>query len=41
MRAALEADVDQALVEAFAFDGARCDRIVEPVLARMAVARPA
>jgi RNA polymerase sigma-70 factor (ECF subfamily) len=41
MRAALEADVDQALVEAFAFDGARCDRIVERVLARMAIARPA
>lgn len=36
MRAALEGDVDHALVEAFAFDGARCDRIVERVLARFA-----
>jgi len=41
MRAALEGDVDHALVEAFAFDGARCDRIVERVLARMGAARSA
>lgn len=34
MRAALEGDVDHALVEAFAFDGVRCDRIVAGVLSR-------
>jgi RNA polymerase sigma-70 factor, ECF subfamily len=32
MRASLEGSVDAALVEAFAFDGARCDRIVQRVL---------
>ena len=36
MRVALEGDVDHALVEAFAFDGARCDRIVERVLCAFA-----
>ena len=41
MRMALEGDVDHALVEAFAFDGARCDRIVERVLAALASARSA
>ena len=39
MRAALEADVDESLVEAFAFDGARCDRIVARVLGHFAAAR--
>ena len=41
MRTALETDVDHALVEAFAFDGARCDRIVDRVLAHFTLARPA
>src|SRR5699024_1746533 len=34
MRDALAGDVDQALDEAFGFDGARCDRIVANVLVR-------
>jgi len=35
LREALELDVDLALEGAFAFDGARCDRIVAHVLDRM------
>ena len=34
LRGALETDMDQALIDAFAFDGERCDRIVAKVLAR-------
>jgi len=36
MRASFEHDVDNALPEAFSFDGARCDRIVAFVMARFA-----
>jgi RNA polymerase sigma-70 factor (ECF subfamily) len=36
LRTALERRVDDSLREAFAFDGARCDRIVRGVLARLA-----
>ena len=32
LRGALEHEVDQALLDVFAFDGARCDRIVASVL---------
>ena len=35
LRDSLERDVDLALEGAFAFDGARCDRIVEAVLDRL------
>lgn len=35
MRGALERDLDHALGDAFGFDGARCDRIVERVLGRL------
>jgi RNA polymerase sigma-70 factor (ECF subfamily) len=35
LRASLEQDVDLALEGAFAFDGARCDRIVDAVLDRL------
>lgn len=35
LRGSLEKDVDLALEGAFAFDGARCDRIVETVLERL------
>jgi RNA polymerase sigma-70 factor (ECF subfamily) len=35
LRESLEQDVDLALEGAFAFDGARCDRIVEAVLDRL------
>lgn len=35
LRAALERDVDRAAGDVFAFDGARCDRIVTGVLARL------
>lgn len=35
LRGALEHEVDQALFEVFAFDGARCDRIVANVLNAM------
>jgi RNA polymerase sigma-70 factor (ECF subfamily) len=38
LRAALEHDIDVALEDTFAFDGARCDRIVETVLRRIASA---
>lgn len=34
MREALAGDIDQALTDAFGFDGERCDRIVARVLAR-------
>jgi len=36
LREGLSRDVDVALGDAFAFDGARCDRIVAGVLARLA-----
>jgi len=36
LRETLEGEVDAALTDAFAFDGARCDRIVAGVLARLA-----
>jgi RNA polymerase sigma-70 factor (ECF subfamily) len=36
LRAALARDMDLALEEVFSFDGARCDRIVNGVLARLA-----
>jgi RNA polymerase sigma-70 factor (ECF subfamily) len=36
LRRSLAADLHVAVDEAFAFDGARCDRIVETVLARIA-----
>lgn len=35
LRGALEHEVDQALLEVFSFDGARCDRIVANVLLAM------
>ena len=35
LRGSLEKDMDVALEEAFAFDGARCDRIVQAVLDRL------
>jgi RNA polymerase sigma-70 factor (ECF subfamily) len=35
MREGLSRDLDQAYVEAFAFDGERCDRIVARVMARI------
>ncbi|WLI91602.1 RNA polymerase sigma factor [Massilia sp. R2A-15] len=35
LRAALAQDVDRAFEQAFSFDGARCDRIVAGVLARI------
>lgn len=38
LREGLASDIDVALVDAFAFDGARCDRIVAVVLARAAAA---
>lgn len=41
LRAAFEQDIDFALGETFAFAGARCDRIVANVLARLAVPPPA
>jgi len=34
LREGLASDIDMALGDAFAFDGARCDRIVAAVLAR-------
>jgi RNA polymerase sigma-70 factor (ECF subfamily) len=34
MRAALSQELDLATEDAFSFDGARCDRIVENVVAR-------
>lgn len=39
LRAALSRDVDVALGDAFAFDGARCDRVVAGVLGRLAQER--
>lgn len=36
LRAALASQIDLALEEAFSFDGARCDRVVAAVLARVA-----
>jgi RNA polymerase sigma-70 factor (ECF subfamily) len=35
LREGLARDVDQALADAFSFDGARCDRIVSAVMARL------
>ncbi|HEY0488474.1 MAG TPA: RNA polymerase subunit sigma, partial [Telluria sp.] len=35
LREALSRELDVALEDAFAFDGARCDRIVASVLARL------
>ncbi|HEY0488269.1 MAG TPA: RNA polymerase subunit sigma, partial [Telluria sp.] len=35
LREALSRELDVALEDAFAFDGARCDRIVANVLARL------
>jgi RNA polymerase sigma-70 factor, ECF subfamily len=39
LREALSRDVDMALGDAFAFDGARCDRVVASVQARLAQER--
>jgi RNA polymerase sigma-70 factor, ECF subfamily len=39
LREGLSRDVDLALGDAFAFDGARCDRVVAGVLARLAAER--
>jgi RNA polymerase sigma-70 factor, ECF subfamily len=39
LREGLSRDVDMALGDAFAFDGARCDRMVAGVLARIAAER--
>lgn len=39
LRAGLSRDVDVALGDAFAFDGARCDRVVAGVLAKLAQQR--
>ena len=39
LRAGLSRDVDVALGDAFAFDGARCDRVVAGVLAKLAQER--
>lgn len=39
LREGLSRDVDVALGDAFAFDGARCDRVVASVLARLAQVR--
>ena len=36
LRESLSRDVDVAIGDAFAFDGARCDRIVAAVLAQLA-----
>ncbi|MEP7260393.1 MAG: RNA polymerase sigma factor [Usitatibacter sp.] len=41
LRESVARSVDVALGEAFAFDGARCDRIVENVIARLKLPRPA
>jgi RNA polymerase sigma-70 factor (ECF subfamily) len=40
LRAALAQDVDLAFEQAFSFDGARCDRIVAGVLARLNLSQP-
>ena len=40
LREGLSRDVDLAVNDAFSFDGARCDRIVAGVLARLANERP-
>ncbi|MEO7496553.1 MAG: RNA polymerase sigma factor [Massilia sp.] len=40
LRAALARDIDVALEQAFAFDGERCDRIVNGVLARLTSTPP-
>jgi len=40
LRAALAQDADMALSDAFDFDGARCDRIVASVLARLSAEPP-
>jgi RNA polymerase sigma-70 factor (ECF subfamily) len=40
LRAALAHDADLALEQAFSFDGARCDRIVAGVLARLEISQP-
>ena len=41
LRGGLENEMDQALVDAYAFDGARCDRIVARVLAALEAAASA
>lgn len=40
LREALSSEIDFALQDAFSFDGARCDRIVSGVLARVAEMPP-
>jgi RNA polymerase sigma-70 factor (ECF subfamily) len=40
LRASLSREFDFAIEQAFSFDGARCDRIVEGVLARLQDSRP-
>jgi RNA polymerase sigma-70 factor (ECF subfamily) len=40
MREALAREADRAIESAFSFDGQRCDRIVERVLARLHETRP-
>jgi RNA polymerase sigma-70 factor (ECF subfamily) len=40
LRAALAREIDMATVDAFAFDGARCDRIVSAVLDRISLTNP-
>ena len=40
LRTALERELDFAIDDAFAFDGARCDRVVAAVLRRIAQAAP-
>ncbi|HET9976159.1 MAG TPA: RNA polymerase subunit sigma, partial [Burkholderiaceae bacterium] len=39
LREGLSRDIDLALGDAFSFDGARCDRLVAGVLARLAACR--
>lgn len=39
LRESLSRDIDVAMSDAFSFDGARCDRIVHQVLARLATER--
>jgi RNA polymerase sigma-70 factor (ECF subfamily) len=40
LRQSLERDVDTAAADIFGFDGARCDRIVANVLARLSTDPP-
>ena len=41
LREGLASDIDMAIGDAFAFDGARCDRIVAAVMARVEAEGPA